>query len=181
MAEAGDVDGLVQLLTATHWSLLDGHEVAPLLLRALEVRCARDPAQLAEDVLARMLSFSAYLMLRSQQRVAHTIEGGDQAAAGRGTALLTREVLEDYLPALVGLQGHVAELAQALATTSRLTQLACQKRLENDRLEKKGKRKRSSSRRPRCPKPVPSGPTNGEPVNRLVGLLDDLAGLDQGA
>jgi hypothetical protein len=175
MAEAGDVEGLWQYLAGSDWTMFNHEETFRLLLRAIQVQSAQDPARFAQGTFSRLLGFTAYLVCRSHYYIAHQIQMADRLDQGRGTPPLPREVTDGYLPPLVGLQGHLADLAQAQASTVRLWELARQKRLENDRIEQKGGRRRR--RPPTFPPPEEKAvPTeaDSEPVNRLAGLLGDL-------
>jgi len=175
MAEAGDVDGLWQYLAGSNWTMFDHEETFRLLLRAIEVQSARDPARFAQDVFSRLLGFTSYLVCRSHYYIANEIRSADRMGQSKGTPPLPREVTDVYLPPLVALQGHLADLAQAQASTMRLWELTRQRRLANDKAERQGSRQR---RRPTTfPPPgegaVPPG-ADGERVNRLAGLLGDL-------
>jgi hypothetical protein len=175
MAEAGDVEGLWQYLAVSDWTLFNHEETFRLLLRAIQVQSAQDPARFAQDIFSRLLGFTTCLVCRSHYYIAHQIRMADRLDQGRGTQPLPREVTHEYLPPLVALQGHLAELAQAQASTMRLWELARQRRLENDRIEHgRGRRRRHPPTFPPPDEKAVPTVADREPANRLAGLLGDL-------
>jgi hypothetical protein len=137
MAQAGDVEGLWHIISETPWTLLDLEGVFRLLLRAIENATRSDPARFAGDLFTRMLSFTGYLLFRSHYYARDLISGYDKYSSGRGSRYLPPEVTETLLPRLVELQHHVGELVQMHAHTSRLWELAREKRLKNDLAERR--------------------------------------------
>jgi hypothetical protein len=69
---------------------------------------------------------------------------------------------------LFELQRHWAELQQTHANTARLKELARERKLANDRKEKRKGQRRPPRRQAASPASIPTG--NG-PINRLAGLL----------
>lgn len=109
MAEAGDVEGLWQVLTTTSWTLLNGEETFGQLLRAIEVQSARDPAKFAEALFTRMVGFTGYLLYRSHYYISTAIANADQDHRGTGARSFTRDVMDVYLPRLrLRLRGFTA-------------------------------------------------------------------------
>jgi hypothetical protein len=134
-ARTGDVEALWDVLVTTPTSLLDVGAVFRLLLRAAEVRARADPLRYAEDLFARMVGFTSYLLLRTQYYAAGLVAENDEVTRGRNPLGLSRELTQEIIPRLMTLQGHLAEILQAQAGTARLWQLARRKQLENDQAE----------------------------------------------
>jgi hypothetical protein len=131
LAERGDVEALWQVLLKAEkgWADFDvefGH-----LLRAMEVAGARDPARFAADLLARMLAFSGFLVLRVQLQAARLIAAHDRSPRLWMPGELPRQVTDLTLPGLLEMQGHVAELAAAQAAVARSWALTEGKEYEN--------------------------------------------------
>jgi hypothetical protein len=121
LAEAGDVDALYRILAETRAGLVDVEEVYRLILRAVEVAAAKDPAAFAERVFARMVGFTGYLLLRTHHASARIVARADR---GAGPSECSRELHQVVLPSLMRLQAHLADLCHVQASSARLWALA---------------------------------------------------------
>jgi hypothetical protein len=135
MAAVGDVEGLWRRLRTTSWSISDHAELFRLLLRAIEVASARDPATFAVDVLARLVGLGTYLALRAQYAVLHALNRADQPRGVAPSGLPAE--LERLLPRVYEIQGHLAELLVAQASAARLWELTLAKRAANEAAARK--------------------------------------------
>jgi hypothetical protein len=174
LAETGRYEELLRQLAAIPWTVVDVGETWSLVLRAIEVRGREDPDRLADDVLNRMVQFTSYLLMRTHFIVGLRISQHDHALRTRGHVDFSPDVLTKYIPMLVELQGHVADLIQTQAAVIRLRQLARRGKIKNDRAERATTRQ---ARRYAKPDPVSirqPGPAcpNGKPVERNDGPLD---------
>jgi hypothetical protein len=135
MAAVGDVEGLWHILRTVNWSMSDHGELFRLLLRAIEVAAARDPAAFAAETLARLVGLGTYLALRAQYAVLHALNRADQVH-GTAPAGLPAE-LERLLPKVYEVQGHLAEMLVAQASAARLWELTLAKRTANETAARK--------------------------------------------
>src|SRR5262249_18696649 len=124
LAENGDVEGIWDILSTTSWQMLDLEEMFRLLLRALEVSGARDPAAHAEQLFQRMLTFSGCLVLRSHYYIGRILSGHDRSAMGRPAIFRPAALTGEPLPQVLELQGHRAQLLECQGRPARLWQLA---------------------------------------------------------
>src|SRR5262249_26514654 len=123
-AENGDVQGLWDVLSTTPWSMLDLEEMFRLLLRALEVSGARDPAAHAEQLFRRMVCFSACLLMRSEYYISRILNGHDRSTTGRAAIFLPRDLTQEHLGQVLMLQTHLTALLESQARTARVWGLA---------------------------------------------------------
>jgi hypothetical protein len=121
-AEAGDVDALWLTLTGCEPACMDQEDAFLRLLQALEVRAGQDPAALSAQMFGRMMAFGGYLWFRAAHAIRRLCAAADRKSDG--SPAIPREVTEHHLPLLFQLQAHLAELAQAEASTTRLWELA---------------------------------------------------------
>ena len=129
-AETGDVDALWHHLTQSDWAVIDGGDTFRQLLRALEVRARQDAAGLSAEMFARMMAFSSFLWMRGASALQQLLSAADQT--NQSTRALPRQV-EEQLPQFLAIQGHLAELAHAQASTARLWELTKRKKGEEGR------------------------------------------------
>jgi hypothetical protein len=131
LAEAGDVDALWHHLTQSDWAVIDGGDTFRQLLRALEVRAGQDSAGLSSEMFARMMAFASFIWFRAAYALRQILSAADQNIPSARP--LPREVTEEQLPRLLGIQHHLGELAQAQASTARLWELTKRKKGEEGR------------------------------------------------
>jgi hypothetical protein len=129
-AEAGDVDALWHHLTQSDWAVIDGGDTFRQLLHALEVRARQDAAGLSSEMFARLMAFSYFVWFRGAFALRQTLSADQNNPSARP---LPREVTEEHLPRLLEIQVHLAELAQAQASTARLWELTKRKKGEEGR------------------------------------------------
>jgi hypothetical protein len=132
----GDFAGLYQAILQTPWHATNLGEAFGQLFRAIDAASRKDPVGFSDELFQAMLATSSYAMVRVQYMLLDRIGDFDRQTHGRAPEI-PRDVLTELLQHLHLMQGHVAEILQARATTARLWQLARQKRLENDRAEQK--------------------------------------------
>jgi CRP-like cAMP-binding protein len=137
LVERGDVAGLYDTILKTPWHELQRGEAFGQLLRAIHVASRQDPSGFSDELFHLMATASSYATLRVQHMLLNRISESDRQTNGR-LPEIPRDVLEEYLQHVHLMQGHLAEILQARATTARLWELARQKRLDNDRAEQKG-------------------------------------------
>src|SRR5262245_34266132 len=142
LAENGDVQGIWDILSTTPWSMLDLEEMFRLLLRALEVSGARDPAAHAEQLFQRMLTFSACLVLRTHYYIGRILSGHDRSTTGRAALFLPRDLTGAHLSQVLELQGHLAQLLECQGRTARLWQLAQRRSADTLPLRRDSQRER---------------------------------------
>jgi hypothetical protein len=104
------------------------------LLQALEVRAGQDPAALSAQMFGRMMAFGGYLWFRAAHAIRRLCAAADRRSDG--SPAIPREVTEHHLPLLFQLQAHLAELAQAEASTTRLWELTKRKKPEEARRDR---------------------------------------------
>jgi hypothetical protein len=174
LAETGRFEELLKQITAIPWTMIDVEATWGLVLRAIEVRGREGPERLADDILNTMVQFTSYLLMRTHFIVGLRISQRDHAMRTQGHADFAPDVLAKYIPMLVELQGHVADLIQTQAAVTRSRQLARRGRIKNDRAERATTRQARS-----CAKPDPvsirqPGPAcpNGKLVERDDGPVD---------
>jgi hypothetical protein len=175
-ADAGDVEQLWGVLAAGRWDLIaDMEQVFSLLLRAISLRAARDPAGFAAETFTRMIGFNTYLLMRAQLYVNLRLGQHGRSTRALGRPDFSLAAVEPLIPAMLELQRALAETMAAEATTARAHELARAKRIENDRAEgvKAGARRPA----PRAPAPA-SGTAESKDVadhtfNRIARLFDD--------
>ena len=135
-SENGDVEPLWAVLAAGRWDLIaDMEQVFGLLLRAISVRAARDPAAFAAETFTRMIGFNTYLLMRAQLYVNLRLGQHGRSTRSLGRPDFSLSAVEPLIPGLLALQGALAETMAAQATTARAYELARAKRAENDRAE----------------------------------------------
>jgi hypothetical protein len=166
-AAQGDFEQLWQLLLRSDLSMIDAGEVFALLLQAIEVRVEQAPDQFAESLHAKMSSLLAYFVLRAEFFVRKRVRAHDRDTIAHAVVRPCDE-LQGMLTHLFELQRHWAELQQTHANTARLKELARERKLANDRKEKRKGQRRPPRRQAASPASIPTG--NG-PINRLAGLL----------
>jgi hypothetical protein len=133
----GDIAGLYERILKTPWHSTNLGEAFGQLFRAIDVAGRKDPAAFSDDLFQIMLAASSYATLRVQYLLLNRISETDRQTNGR-LPEIPRDVLEEHLLHVHQMQGHLAEILQARATTARLWELARQKKLDNDRAEQKG-------------------------------------------
>jgi hypothetical protein len=144
MARSGDVDGLMELLLSTSWSMVDLEGTFKLLFRAIRVSSQADPIKFSAGLFQRMLGLTSYLTFRTHYYAHQLVLNRDANVNGTGTYDLCQVVTDKILPRLIELQGHAADLAQAQAHTARLWEIALEKRAKNDRRSRKQTRSKST-------------------------------------
>lgn len=194
MAAAGDVDAVWAELTRPRPAPVDTETLFPLLLRAVEVRARRSPELFSSEILAKIVSLTSFLTLRSHYLLTKRIEQFDRSPQGRGRVELPPAFTEKVIPQLMDLQRSLCEILHAQAAVLRMHELARAKRIENDGAGSKPPAKATPDgkaevrRKPASTQARVNGknkgnvkaPANGEhhgngkPVNRLAGLLDGL-------
>jgi hypothetical protein len=137
LVERGDVAGLYDTIMKAPWHELQRGEAFGQLLRAIHVASRQDPSGFSDEIFHVMLAASTYSTLRVQLMLLDRTGESDRQTNGR-LPEIPRDVLEEHLRHVYQMQGHVAEILQARATTARLWELARQKKLDNDRAEQKG-------------------------------------------
>src|SRR5262245_6328396 len=156
LAQAGDVEGLWQMIVTANPILVDWEELFQLLLRAMIIRGRLEPERFSAEMLSRVFALTSFLTLRTHLCVARLIARYDRSDCG-GAADLCRE-FDTSLPRLIELQRHLGEIAHHEAGVCRLWELARCKRMETDRAS-------DSAQRPcRCgaiPGPVVVGVLEG--------------------
>ncbi|MCA1684974.1 MAG: hypothetical protein LC745_03115 [Planctomycetia bacterium] len=190
-AGAGDVDAIWAQLTRPG---ADTAELFPLLLKALEARARRHPEQFSGEILARIVSMTTFLALRSHYLLAARIEQFDSSPQGRGRVELPPAFAEKVIPQVLALHGSLAETLHAQATVARVWELTRAKKLENDGAGGKARAKATTKGKAKARRMPISTPANvngkhngtikthangehhgdGKPVNRLAGLLGGL-------
>jgi len=135
MAASGDVEGLWKIIRDTPWSNLDFNLMFKFLQKACEVACQNDPVQFVENLYGRMISFSAYLVLRSQNVAENLIDTHDRVTSSYGHRPWPEELTQKVLPQVTELQGHLADLVEHYERTSRMWELARRSRRKNERAE----------------------------------------------
>ena len=163
MVARGDFRGLFESITNSSSAHIDLEEVFAQLMRAIDVASRRDLAAFSDDIFQAMLSFSTNLMLRLQYACAQAVARNDRSLSSRPHSLVPlvdNELLERY----VQIEDHVAHLAAASASTSRLWNLSRQKQLEI-----KVKERRLRRRAARHKKADGSGNGNGHRVDGPLG------------
>lgn len=123
MAEAGDVEGLLQELMNSKYSRIVFMEAARYLRHAMGVAAKRDPAGFTEFVTSNILAVLGNLIIRGGFYVDQMVTRQDAAFGDRREWTQSQE-LENYLPKLMALQLHFAEIAKLRASSQRLSELA---------------------------------------------------------
>jgi len=156
LADAGDVEGIWQIISTANPIMVDWEELFQLLLRAMIIRSRTEPERFSAEMLSRMFALTSFLTLRTHHHIARLIARYDRSDCG-GSADLPRE-FDTILPRLIELQRHLGEIAHHQAGVCRLWELARGRRMENDRTN-------DSAQRPcRCgaiPGPVVVGVLEG--------------------
>jgi len=132
-AAEGDVDFVWAELTRPRPVAFDPAELFALLLKAADVRATRYPERFASEVLAKVVSLTTYLTLRSHWLVARRIEQYDGSSQGRGRVELPSTFTEKLIPQLLALQASLCEVLHAQSSIMRMNELARAKRAETDR------------------------------------------------
>jgi hypothetical protein len=124
-------------------------DVLSLLRRAAEVAVRKNPSNFVDLVSTDMLGYLGQLVMRGHFYLNQlmTDEDGDLNRRRRWTP--SRE-LDEFLPKLMSLQMHFAELAKAVASAKRLGELTRQR--ESAKRNMPRKRQRSPRRRRSTPK-----------------------------
>lgn len=135
MGRAGDIAGLRRYLSQNEWSLVDQKHAFRQLRQATEVASRADPVRFSAELFAQVMGFTGYLLLRTHFIIETLIHRNDKVMYSHGPLGLHQEIREVYLPQLIELQRHVAELAESQARTARLWELARLKRRKNQRAE----------------------------------------------
>jgi|SRR5579864_4814604 len=154
LAESGDVDGLLQVLQHSELGrhlLPDGLDQ---LQRAIEVACQKDPARFSQAMFRRMVSFSTYLVVRSQLLTSMALDRRNHAGNYPHEGRLLNETREAITPELLALQRHMAELLELQVHTSRLWEIVA---------EKKQRRTRKTLRLPATCEPEGNDTNPGSP------------------
>ena len=114
---------------------MDLRHIARLLQRAVSVRVRRDPTLFSQEILGEILGVVGYMVLRSHCHLQQLMLEQDEARHSRG--VWSESVhLDEVLPKVMALQAHFAELIQMNASTSRLVELARQRKIENEKAKK---------------------------------------------
>ena len=144
----GDFAAIFQEILRAKWHEIDLPAAFSQLLRAIDVACRQDPAGFSDQLFGTMLNVAGYLAIRTQYALVAQIAEDDSRVRDRAPSLR----IDAMLPALLQIQTHVCEIAQARASTARQWELARQRRLENDSMERRRKRPLKRAK-----------PTNGKP------------------
>jgi hypothetical protein len=128
-AQAGDIDGLFDLLLRSRPGELDLPAVYDQLGRAIETASRGDPAAFTETLFRRLLAFTAYLALRVQYDSSLALAADDAARSGP-TRPVSPEFFDQHLARLQQVQQMVGEIAQGWAAAARLWELARRRRRE---------------------------------------------------
>jgi hypothetical protein len=118
MAAEGDVDGVWAELTRSRPVAFDPGDLFPLLLKAIEVRSRRYPEKFSGEILAKVVSLTSYLALRSHWLLATRIDQYDRSPQGRGRVELP-PAFERVVPQLMALHGSLAEVLHTQAVVAR--------------------------------------------------------------
>jgi hypothetical protein len=126
MVREGDFHGLWKELIENDWTMVDQPECFRMLLTAVEAAARNDPRQFSADILAKVIGFTSYLLLRTHFHLHTLLDRHDAGMRTLGNLPVPREVVE-ALPSLIQLQEHLAMMAETQARTSRMWGLAGKK------------------------------------------------------
>lgn len=201
MAADGDVDGIWSELTRPTSGAPDPERLFPLLLRAIEVRSRRHPEEFSGEILAKIVSLTSYLALRSHYLLAARVEQYDRSPQGRGRVELPPAFADRVIPQLMALQSSLCEIMHVQASVARAWALARAKRAETDRAEGKRPAKAGGKTRAKTRRKTDSAAVqvkgehtvngdagvngghhgDGKPgVNRVADLLNGLGSMANG-
>jgi hypothetical protein len=125
MADAGDFEALVKAFGTTMQPLYGVELFFPLLQRAIEVASRTDPIEFSRRMFADMLAFTALLGVRARLTAQQILTQLDTNCGPRFKDHWLREgPAREALVSLWEIQGHLATLLQADASTARTWQLA---------------------------------------------------------
>src|SRR5262245_17240474 len=65
LADAGDVEGIWQIIITANPIMVDWEELFQLLLRAMIIRSRTEPERFSAELLARMFALTSFLTLRA--------------------------------------------------------------------------------------------------------------------
>ncbi|MBL8798986.1 MAG: hypothetical protein JNM56_34190, partial [Planctomycetia bacterium] len=133
---AGDVAGLRQLFRRPRFDSYEQEHLFQALRTAIDV-ASRDPARFAATLYAQSIAFTGYLLLRTHYLAERLIVNHDDVRNGGGLLDMPADVFKIFLPRLLELQHHVAELLEAQAKTARMWELAYGKRRQNRRARRR--------------------------------------------
>jgi hypothetical protein len=131
--EEGNVGAFLDLFHQKPWSLFSINEQLRNLHRACEVRALKDPVAFSGEMFARMVAFSAFLVLRTQLVVAERVVGRGELPSTPTIGDLSNDVAERLLPRLAEMQRGLAEVLVAQAQCARLAALTRAKEAQTAR------------------------------------------------
>jgi hypothetical protein len=148
MAADGDIRGLMAVVGMAKWNGIDLRDGLALLRQAVAASVRKDPTAFAKLVSTEMLGAIGGMVLRSNFYLQQLLVDQDDALNHRRTWSTSRD-LEEFLPGLMSLQLHFAELVKLNASAERLTELARQHKVAN--AEATPRRRPSRPRKPGTP------------------------------
>jgi hypothetical protein len=152
LAEAGDLQGLMDDLAQSPSGSTDWKQVFKHMQRAIQVASEKEPWNFAEDVFRSMTRFACYASLRLQLACSSVMAQDDFAPKGSPTHLPT-DLMTNLVPPMIQMQRHCAELFHAWASTMRQWSLVKKHRAMSDDPGKRRRRKSRSGNPPTKTKP----------------------------
>jgi hypothetical protein len=143
LAEAGDVKGFVDDLAQAQSGNLDWKQVYKQLQRVIAVASEKDPENFAQGLFQSTTCFVAYAAMRLQLACGNILAQQNIAANGSPTHL-PADLMTNFLPPMIQMQRHLADLLHAWASTMRQWSLV--KRRQDSERTRRRKKSRSEKR-----------------------------------
>jgi len=150
LAEAGDIPGLLRELATTPVAEMPWDRELQQLYKTIERRLQDDFEQATEQAFTLLLANQEYLVHRVQLAVSKHLAGYDKPFSGNRSAELPHEFAERWLPLLTTVRNDWLSLLSAKVALRRMSALAREKELQNERTVSRRRRTRRTGGR-QCP------------------------------
>jgi hypothetical protein len=179
LAEAGDIPRLLRELATTPVAEMQWGRELQQLYDTIERRLQGDFEQATEQAFTLLLANQQYLMHRVQLAVSKHLAGYDNPFSGNRSTELPHDFAERWLPLLTTVQNQWLSLLSEKVALRRMSAIAREKELQNERTVSRRRRKRrTGGRKNGRPQAVPHAKKSGRtlieptaPLNRLAAIL----------
>lgn len=135
--EGEAIEALWQELRDSPHGLIDPKDILKRLNQAVEDACRSNPTKFSAFILAHMVEITTSLLIRSHLHVVNAMSDHDARMDRNGPGVFPPEPYRETMSGVYELQRHLAEILQVQAHTARLNEIAREKKLKNERDEKR--------------------------------------------